>query len=86
MHKLRCRDYEQTMMKTEHDCEKLLDESVKIHGHLCPGQVLGVRMALLGFQKIGTGGSNPDELVKNVSDPDSGLQSYNQNMVKVYKA
>ena len=43
-------------------------------------------MALLGFPKIGTGGSNPDELVKNVSDPDSGLQSYNQTMVKVYKA
>ncbi|HDL21367.1 MAG TPA: formylmethanofuran dehydrogenase [Nitrospirae bacterium] len=31
----------------------LLDESVKIHGHLCPGQVLGVRMALYGLEKIG---------------------------------
>jgi len=39
-----------------------------------------------GYGKIGTGGSNPDELVKNVSDPDSGLQSYYQTMVKVYKA
>lgn len=33
--------------------ESLLDESVKIHGHLCPGQVLGVRMALLGLREIG---------------------------------
>ncbi len=33
--------------------EKLLDESVKIHGHLCPGQVLGVRMSMLGLREIG---------------------------------
>lgn len=33
--------------------EKLLDESVRIHGHLCPGQVLGVRMSMLGLTKIG---------------------------------
>lgn len=32
--------------------EQLLDESVKIHGHLCPGQVLGVRMAMLGLRLI----------------------------------
>jgi formylmethanofuran dehydrogenase subunit E len=31
----------------------LLDESVKIHGHLCPGQVLGVRMSMLGLNRIG---------------------------------
>ncbi|MCI0469478.1 MAG: FmdE family protein [Nitrospirae bacterium] len=35
------------------DFEKLLDESVRIHGHLCPGQVLGVRMSMLGLKKIG---------------------------------
>lgn len=35
------------------DFEHLLNESVKIHGHLCPGQVLGVRMALYGLEKIG---------------------------------
>ncbi len=35
------------------DFEKLLSESVKIHGHLCPGQVLGVRMSLLGLREIG---------------------------------
>lgn len=33
--------------------ESLLKESVKIHGHLCPGQVLGVRMSMLGLNKIG---------------------------------
>ncbi len=31
----------------------LLAESTKTHGHLCPGQVLGVRMSMLGLRKIG---------------------------------
>jgi len=35
------------------DFEELLNESVKIHGHLCPGQVLGVRMSMFGLEKIG---------------------------------
>jgi formylmethanofuran dehydrogenase subunit E len=35
------------------DFNKLLDESVKAHGHLCPGQVLGVRLSLLGLREIG---------------------------------
>ena len=33
--------------------EKLLDESVALHGHLCAGQVIGVRMALLAMSKLG---------------------------------
>ena len=33
--------------------EELLTESVKNHGHLCPGQVVGVRMAMLGLSLIG---------------------------------
>src|SRR3990167_6486162 len=33
--------------------EILLQESVQTHGHLCPGQVLGVRMSLLGLREIG---------------------------------
>src|SRR5512134_463242 len=33
--------------------ESLLNESVKIHGHLCPGQVLGVKMSMLGLREIG---------------------------------
>ncbi len=35
------------------DFKNLLDESVRVHGHLCPGQVLGVRMAMLGLELIG---------------------------------
>jgi len=33
--------------------ESLLDESARIHGHLCPGQVLGVRMSMLGLREAG---------------------------------
>jgi formylmethanofuran dehydrogenase subunit E len=32
---------------------ELLNESVFAHGHLCPGQVVGVRMAMLGCRLIG---------------------------------
>lgn len=35
------------------DFESLLNESARIHGHLCPGQVLGVRMSLLGLRSAG---------------------------------
>ncbi len=31
----------------------LLDRATAIHGHLCAGQVIGVRMAILGLEKIG---------------------------------
>ena len=33
--------------------EELLDESTRIHGHICAGQVIGVRMCLLGLSLIG---------------------------------
>lgn len=33
--------------------EELLDQSAKIHGHLCPGQVLGVKMSMLGLKEAG---------------------------------
>jgi formylmethanofuran dehydrogenase subunit E len=33
----------------------LLEESVRVHGHLCAGQVLGVRMSLLGLREAGIG-------------------------------
>jgi formylmethanofuran dehydrogenase subunit E len=33
--------------------EKLLEECGRLHGHLCPGQLLGVRMSLLGCKIIG---------------------------------
>ncbi len=35
------------------DFLSLLQESARIHGHLCPGQVLGVRMSLLGLRETG---------------------------------
>jgi formylmethanofuran dehydrogenase subunit E len=35
--------------------ERLLAESEALHGHICPGQVLGVRMALLGCRELGIG-------------------------------
>jgi formylmethanofuran dehydrogenase subunit E len=39
--------------KNNFNFEDLLEESVKTHGHLCPGQVLGVRMSMLGLRKVG---------------------------------
>ena len=33
--------------------ESLLEASVELHGHLCPGQVLGVKMCMLGLREIG---------------------------------
>jgi len=38
---------------SELNFESLLSESVNIHGHLCPGQVLGVKMSILGLKIIG---------------------------------
>ena len=31
---------------------RLLEESTKIHGHICAGQVIGVRMAMIGLREI----------------------------------
>ena len=33
--------------------EELLEESVALHGHKCAGQVLGVRMAMIGCREVG---------------------------------
>jgi formylmethanofuran dehydrogenase subunit E len=35
------------------DFDTLLHEAEVAHGHLCAGQILGVRMALLGLQRLG---------------------------------
>jgi len=35
------------------DFETLLEGSAKAHGHMCAGQVVGVRMAMLGCELIG---------------------------------
>jgi len=40
-------------MNHHFDFENLLSESARTHGHLCPGQVLGVRMSILGLKQIG---------------------------------
>lgn len=42
------------------DFETLLKGSAEAHGHLCPGQVVGVRMAMLGCDLIGL--DNPQSL------------------------
>lgn len=42
------------------DFETLLKGSAKTHGHLCPGQVVGVRMAMEGCRLIGL--DNPNKL------------------------
>lgn len=42
--------------------EKLLEGSAKEHGHLCAGQVVGVRMAMLGCRLIGL--DNPRSLAQ----------------------
>ena len=33
--------------------EELLDKSTAIHGHVCAGQVIGVRLAMIGLREIG---------------------------------
>jgi len=40
-------------MRQALEFETLLQESLNSHGHLCPGQVLGVRMSMLGLREIG---------------------------------
>ena len=37
----------------ERKLDDLLREAAAYHGHLCPGQVLGVRMAILGCRAVG---------------------------------
>jgi formylmethanofuran dehydrogenase subunit E len=33
--------------------DQYLEECERLHGHMCPGQVLGVRMAMLGCELVG---------------------------------
>ena len=40
----------ETKMKT---LEQYLNDAAMAHGHLCAGQVLGVRMAMLGLRRLG---------------------------------
>ena len=46
--------------------ETLLSESSRLHGHLCPGQVIGVRMAMLGCTLIGLNDPTSREQIKKL--------------------
>lgn len=46
--------------------EELLQTSAAVHGHLCPGQVVGVRMALLGCRLIGLDDPNSHDQIKKI--------------------
>ncbi len=50
--------------ETQDELEELLAESAALHGHICPGQVLGVRMAMLGCHELGI--DNPREEPKRL--------------------
>lgn len=43
------------MMDLMQSFEALLQEAELAHGHLCAGQILGVRMAMLGCERLGIG-------------------------------
>ena len=47
-----------------HDFEQLVASSAQAHGHLCPGQVVGVLMALLGCKLIGLDNPTSREQIK----------------------
>lgn len=46
--------------------EELLKTSSEAHGHLCPGQVVGVRMALLGCRLLGLDEPTSREQIKKL--------------------
>lgn len=48
------------------DFETLLKGSAKAHGHLCPGQVIGVRMAMLGCELIGLDNPSRSPQIKSL--------------------
>ncbi len=41
------------MQKFNDEFSALLDEAVAFHGHLCAGQIIGVRIAMLGLRELG---------------------------------
>lgn len=40
-------------MNVQSDFERLLEDAVRFHGHLCGGQVIGVRIAMVGLRELG---------------------------------
>lgn len=41
------------MERNSNEFSTLLDEAVCFHGHLCAGQIIGVRIAMLGLRELG---------------------------------
>jgi formylmethanofuran dehydrogenase subunit E len=50
--------------------DELLREAELAHGHLCAGQVLGVRMAMLALERLGIGDPRPRVLADGSLNPD----------------
>jgi formylmethanofuran dehydrogenase subunit E len=50
--------------------EALLERSVAAHGHLCPGQVLGVRMTMRGLAELGLPAPPPPKSVIAIIETD----------------
>jgi formylmethanofuran dehydrogenase subunit E len=48
------------------DFESLLNNSAAAHGHLCPGQAVGVRMAMLGCRLIGLDDPTQHDQIKKL--------------------
>lgn len=48
------------------DLETLLRGAAEAHGHLCPGQVVGVRMAMLGCRLIGLENTRDSGQIKKI--------------------
>ena len=46
--------------------DELLASSAEVHGHLCPGQVVGVRMAMLGCRLIGLDDPTSHDQIKKL--------------------
>jgi formylmethanofuran dehydrogenase subunit E len=53
-------------MEKMQDFETLLKGSAEAHGHLCPGQVVGVRMAMLGCDLIGLDDPSSQDQIKKI--------------------
>jgi formylmethanofuran dehydrogenase subunit E len=50
--------------------DELLGEAERAHGHLCAGQVLGVRMAMLALRELGVGDPRARTLPDGTLNPD----------------
>ena len=60
------------------DFEQILRGSAMEHGHLCPGQVIGVRMALLGLELIGIDNPGKNQEIKMIPPTLASLDRLSQ--------